>query len=128
MDLDTHKVFVSPDVIFHEHIFPFAQSPQDKLLFQSQLAQYHTEDDSVTDLQPAQEEQQTEDSQPRGSSRAHSKPGYLQDYVCCSHASGPNFCFSTLTNLCIPVSVAAEVQVVTADQVIIEPQTYTEAC
>ena len=61
MDLGTHKVFVSRDVVFHEHIFPFAQSPQDKLLFQSQPSQHCAEDDSITDLEPAQEAQHTAD-------------------------------------------------------------------
>jgi len=30
-DLETHEIFVSRDVIFHEHIFPFASSRDDQL-------------------------------------------------------------------------------------------------
>ena len=133
MDLDTHKMCVSRDVIFHEHIFPFAHPPQDKLLFQSQSLQQYAETEPMPDFRPAPADsptaaQPTADSPPRRSSRHHSMPHYLQDYVCCSHTTGHTSCFSTLTNLCLPVSLAAEVQVPTADHMVTEPQTYREAC
>ena len=89
----------------------------------------------MENLQPIHEAQHTEDDtvigEPKRPSRAHNLPSNLQDYVCCtSHTQDQNFCFSTITNLCVLATVAstAQVQVPIQDQMVPEPQTYKEAC
>ena len=69
--------------------------------------------------------------EPRRSSRAHHLPHYLQDYVCCtSHLHDQHFCFSTITNMCVPAAATSTAQesFLEQDSLILEPQTYEEAC
>jgi len=135
MDLETHKVSMFRDVVFHENVFPFDAPINDQLLFQFQPSHYHDETPPMENLQSIHEAQHTEDDtvigEPRRFSRAHNLPSYLQDYVCCtSHTQDQNFCFSTITNLCVPATVAltTQVQVPIQDQMVPKPQTYKEAC
>jgi len=116
MELDTHKIYVSKDVIFRVDIFRFATPTKYKPMFQSRPPNYLDEATLMEGLQNEPEGQNTEDTsstlQPRRTTQAHNIPSYLQDYVCCSlHDQGKNFCFSTITNLGIPKREALEVQV-----------------
>ncbi|KAJ8435622.1 hypothetical protein Cgig2_012276 [Carnegiea gigantea] len=66
--------------------------------------------------------------QQRRSIRTHNRPSYLQDYVCCSSSSkAEHFCFSTLTNMCIPDAGAVKVRDLDTEDLIVEPRTYLEA-
>ena len=112
MDLETHKVSVFRDIIFHEHIFSFDSPHKDKLIFQFQPSHYHEEITMEdTSLPPYAEQQEggiSPTEEPRRSSRTHNLPRYLQDYVCCvSPIQDQFFCFSTITNLCIPAAATS---------------------
>jgi hypothetical protein len=107
LDLKTHQIFVSRDVIFHETIFPFHQhkpQPQFSSNQSTQSPAFQTQSPdmpSVVFLQPCVDVVPTMpplvDFQPtpqptthvpsiRFSQRIHKPPGYLQDYHC-NHAS-----------------------------------------
>ena len=47
MDMATHKISVSRDVIFHEDIFPFATPIKDRPMFQLQPPYYPDETSSI---------------------------------------------------------------------------------
>jgi len=128
MDLETHKVYVSRDITFHENVFPFAFPNKNQSLFQVQPSHCHDETtlgNNSSSIHAAQEEadgQVTEE--PRRSCRTHNLPRYLQDYVCCTSYIQDQFsCFSTITNLCVPAAVAhtGQKQAQAQDQVIYEP-------
>jgi len=107
MDLETHKILESRDVVFHENIFLFDKDSVDKFgalfPFNSSIA------DDVDILphqhvcdQPVPSPVTQESSllpQLRRSVRVHKPSSHLQDFVCCSIAE--SFCTYTLTNLCI---------------------------
>uniref|UniRef100_A0A2N9FZI4 Integrase catalytic domain-containing protein n=1 Tax=Fagus sylvatica TaxID=28930 RepID=A0A2N9FZI4_FAGSY len=106
LDLKTHQIFVSRDVIFHETIFPFHQHKPQPQFSSNQSIQLPDMPSAVfpqpcvdaiftmpppVTLQPTP--QPPHNPQPttyvpsiRISQRTHKPPGYLQDYHC-NHAS-----------------------------------------
>jgi len=137
MDIDTQKIYVSRDVIFHEDIFPFATPAKDRPLFHHQPLSCPDDTYPTSFRAPISEPPpDTPDVQPstdhpvqlRKSSRTHTLPGYLQDYVCCTPSiQDPSFCFSTVTNLSIPDAFLFSAQESCQDHLITEPTTYAEA-
>jgi len=141
VDLESQKIHIFRDVIFHERVFPFAGSSEqgNRPLFQPPIQSFFGEDlsNSVSDEKPAEppsslSHQHTEAIPPtleqRKSTRTHKKPNYLEDYVCSNSASeGQCFYFSTLTNFCIPHGKLAEVATCTSVINITEPSTFVEA-
>ena len=130
MDLTTHKIHVSRDVVFHEDIFPFAALVKDRPLFQSQSSYYPDDIPSTTYSSdtPAVQSPSEPTLPPRKLARTHHLPGYLQDYVCCTSCPQDiSFCFSTITNLSFPDVSILGARPLPQHQLISKPHTYTEA-
>ena len=119
MNLTSHKIFTSRDIIFHETVFPFSHSSSPSL-FPCPLSNPISLDpinssstgipvhDTISPSLPSscspqpslQPSPPSVPSAPslRRSTRSHKPPSYLQDYIHSVHAS-PTLCFATLTNL-----------------------------
>ena len=132
MELETSKFYESRDIIFHEHIFPFASkdetSPQprqpphimaDEI---DQPANFTEGTPSVNpdsaDIAPA----------PRRSTRQHKLPQHLHDYVCCSTTQGlTDACCCTLTNMSLYPRASYGVSAAANMAPIVEPHNFWEA-
>jgi len=127
MDLKSHKIFTSRDIIFHETVFPFEHSPSTSLFplppsptFSepftppsievpppgSNSSYQPSSSSSQSPLQSSSSSIPAPSTAPRKSTRPHRPPSYLQDYIHTVHAN-PATCFATLTNLslhppCLP--------------------------
>ena len=148
MDLKSHKVYYSRDVVFHGTVFPFAH-----LIFSAPLFPY-TDSDNVYEAAPydasnvesdgdtAQEHDHLEQETPsqqlgpsshpiRRSSRQHKILSYLQDYI--HYAYAEPFCSTTLTYYSLePLRMPSYCLSSTSLQFLetlnyTEPQTYAEA-
>ena len=116
MDLTSHKIFTSRDIVFHETFFPFSHHAPGTL-FPSPPLDFVALDFSPPSIstpspdcvpnndfmsspsQPSVSPHPTsEDLALRRSTRSHKPPGYLEDYVHSVHSSS-TLCFATLTNL-----------------------------
>jgi len=120
MSLSDRRIYVSRDVVFHEHIFPFAQPQQSQsqpILPSSTFPicsdVSHTVDTnmapadapvptstppSTPEISPAVDPSSSAPMEHPRPVRAHKVPSYLKDYVMCS----PTFdshCLTTTTNL-----------------------------
>jgi Reverse transcriptase (RNA-dependent DNA polymerase) len=117
-DLETKKIFVSRDVVFHEKMFPFLSfilenkpPPMQPMSFDepvpniyssliptvpqtSTLSDSQIQSHSLPKIHP-NETQSTQLAMPRHSPRVHTRPSYLNDYVC-SMAFGPPSTSSSL--------------------------------
>jgi len=112
MTLDTHKFHFSRDVIFHEDIFPFSKTQPDHSLFPPPPV-YHddtlSQNPATVPEPPANVEAQTAETpvlptetecispQVRRSTRRHTTPSYLNDYLCTAYTD--SHCMATITNL-----------------------------
>ena len=140
MALESHKFHVLKRCCFHKKVFPFASFTKERSrpLFQSPI-HASLEDDSY--LPSGQESQDLPSSsqqlhtrvispQPeqRKAMRAHKRPDYWEDYVCCSTTPEDQcFCLSTLTNLFISTNRTVEVTVTSIANSIVEPSNFTKA-
>ena len=110
MDLEKYKIHTSRDVVFHETVFPFAESSTTPPLFPHTTPAVSQEEpgfsqptEPTTTESPCIESPDTpQQSAPPShnvtrSTRVHKPPFYLADYVLFAHR--PSFCFTTLTNL-----------------------------
>ena len=110
LELATSKIHESRDVVFHENVFPFAESEKDGkdnpfILAPSQninvideVSGQEIRQEAATgskDTAPAEVEQPI-----RRSTRQHTMPQYLSDYVCCNDVQS-KACCCTLTNLSV---------------------------
>jgi len=135
MDLETHKIYASRDLVFHEHVFPFSDSYTTKPHFTPT-----TFDRDFVDTLPKQTiELSTETISPsmphqeplRKSTRIHTTPRYLDNYVHSTYTE-PS-CFATLTNLCLePPTMSAKCLTSNSLQLLerlncTKPQCYEEA-
>jgi len=144
MELATSKFHESRNVVFHEHIFPFANKDNTSPAISGPTQNMGVMDDEtmqgVTDNFPSDPVDSTlaeypgdsifaEQIQPlRRSTRLHKPPGHLNDYVCCSTTHGNiHTCCCTLTNLTVCPRDSAEVHLAASPPSIIEPQNYWEA-
>ena len=131
MDLTTSKFYESRDIVFHEHIFPFAVSAKDKTAsFVLNLAQnvdvVDDEIDQVVTQNFVNDSMQSipiEIPQPlKRSIRQHKLPSHLNDYACCSNThDNTSICCCTLTNLGVCPKDNSRVTVATAFPPIVEP-------
>ena len=115
IDLEHHKLYFSRDIVFHENIFPYAETLPKPLFPPTNTTIPCEEPSSYLHLNPtitapshpeSPHLQQPEVPSPqsiRRSSRVHKPPHYLEDYVHSVHnvhsAHSQSFCFTTLTNL-----------------------------
>jgi len=131
MDLETNKFHVSRYVVFHEGVFPFANMQRKTSSSQTCSSDYSEEVTPVQEHTEVSENQRVENEdaaqgsssqRQRRSTRTHNRPNYLQDYVCCSsNAQTAQFCFSTLTNMCIPDRRVSEPHGLSTENLVIEP-------
>ena len=136
LELATSKIHESRDVVFHENVFPFAESEKDGKDNPFILAP--SQNINVIDEVSGQEMRQeaatgSEDTAPaeveqpiRRSTRQHTMPQYLSDYVCCNDVQN-KACCCTLTNLSVWPKIAQGAAVTSTDLAITEPQSYWEA-
>jgi len=115
MSLADHKHHHSRDVVFHEHIFPFANQNSysySRRSYEPQPSSYYdpspiTQDltsnplPSPSSLPAPTPSLPTTHTSPRPV-RTHKMPSHLQDYVLCSPStSSAPHCLATTTNLCL---------------------------
>ena len=135
LELATSKFHESRDVVFHENIFPFVDSAQDtNNPFILAPSQKDSIDDDDTE-RVIKEDEATNPERPmtaeiiqpyRRSTRQHTMPRYLNDYVCCNDVQNSTCC-CTLTNLSMHPKVAYGATVMTNPHSIVEPKSYWEA-
>ena len=133
LELSTSRFYKSRDVVFHENIFPFANKSKDNpFIFVPPQKEVIADDDVVqevgNDVETNTENlSPTEVVQPiRRSTREHTLPKYLSDYVCCSNIQN-NTCCCTLTNLSVPPESAHGAVVLPCSSLLEEPRSYWEA-
>lgn len=90
-DLDTHQVFTSCDVVFHEDVFPYESTshPSSDLMpvIPVVVDESPTRENDLTTLHPTTTDPSSSDVIPsypplRRSQQTHVPPSHLQDYVC----------------------------------------------
>ncbi|KAL2243648.1 UNVERIFIED_CONTAM: Retrovirus-related Pol polyprotein from transposon RE1 [Sesamum indicum] len=118
MDLENEKVYVTRDAIFHENSFPFANDTKPKLTFP--LPNIVEEEENEPNEELANEDINTEtQTQTRRTSRVHTKPAWMKDYVCNNSENT-----EVPTNICMNHEYRCFVESLSCLQ---EPKNYLEA-
>ena len=87
LDLSTNAIFISHDVVFDEHIFPFTSSSHSASFFSYRVLPSHSLLDPylISTPSPIQSSLSSNDAPLSTSSRSHrvtKSPSYLQDFHC----------------------------------------------